>query len=264
MPRQVRLYAVGDVHGYCDGLIEALDQAGILDQQGNLLEEVRIVQVGDIYDRGPDCGRVVAYLDQQGDRVVRLLGNHELEYLHPRSCGLLSDEQFQRIIHSGHPAARYFAQFSDFSAARRQDLLERLATGKLLAAYASGGVLFIHAALLVRDLETLELEADASPEAMANCINRLARTAAIMARAGDFSGFEHPLFAEDGPFWRRPWNFQLPELIPGLRQIAGHTPPGRGERHIRVIKGPKGASLTIVDVGIMLGNREIQLVGEID
>jgi hypothetical protein len=79
----VRTYAVSDVHGYADKLVDALHRAGLVDGAGNWAgEQARLWFLGDYFDRGPDGIAVVGLvrrLEAQSDGAVRaLLGNHEV------------------------------------------------------------------------------------------------------------------------------------------------------------------------------------------
>lgn len=64
-----RDFAVGDIHGYFSHLEDALRKV-------NFNTEVdRLFSVGDLIDRGPECMRVLEFLDQPWFHAVR--GNHE-------------------------------------------------------------------------------------------------------------------------------------------------------------------------------------------
>ncbi len=68
-------YAIGDVHGRLDLLLEAM--ASIHDHGAG--EHSRIVMLGDYVDRGPESRGVVEYLmaHAPAQRIVCLKGNHE-------------------------------------------------------------------------------------------------------------------------------------------------------------------------------------------
>lgn len=81
LPRGVRAYVIGDVHGRLD-LLQALDRLIEADiaQSGRFLD-CFIVHLGDFVDRGFDSRRLLDYLIQPpADGLVRvhLLGNHDL------------------------------------------------------------------------------------------------------------------------------------------------------------------------------------------
>ena len=86
-PKQV--IVVGDVHGQFEPFVKLLRYAGVVDEQLNWSAgHNRLVQMGDILDRGPASRKVDDLLDKiqkqalaaEGE-VVRLVGNHELEPL---------------------------------------------------------------------------------------------------------------------------------------------------------------------------------------
>jgi calcineurin-like phosphoesterase family protein len=81
-----RVVAVGDVHGAYDNFVAVLRMAGLLDAEehwsgGN----ARLVQTGDVLDRGPDSRKALELLmrlekeaGKAGGHVHALLGNHEV------------------------------------------------------------------------------------------------------------------------------------------------------------------------------------------
>ena len=79
MPEGIRLYAIGDVHGCRDLLVEM--HAQIEDQIArDRPDDWRIVHVGDYGDRGPDTKGVIDVLIARmtaDNRVICLRGNHD-------------------------------------------------------------------------------------------------------------------------------------------------------------------------------------------
>ena len=67
------IFAVSDVHGFYNEMIEALDKAGFDRNNPNHL----LVSCGDNFDRGPDAVKVYEYLNNM-DNCVLVRGNHEL------------------------------------------------------------------------------------------------------------------------------------------------------------------------------------------
>jgi calcineurin-like phosphoesterase family protein len=80
-----RLVVMGDIGGHPDQLRRALSELGAAGEPLVLPEDVIVVQVGDLVDRGPDSGAVLALVDdlinRHADRWVQLVGNHEAQYL---------------------------------------------------------------------------------------------------------------------------------------------------------------------------------------
>lgn len=80
-----RVVVIGDVGGHPEQLRRGLAAVGAVDDRQRLPEDVHVVQVGDLVDRGPDSAGVLAlvnrYLDEQPDQWIQLLGNHESQYL---------------------------------------------------------------------------------------------------------------------------------------------------------------------------------------
>ncbi|NUR42711.1 MAG: serine/threonine protein phosphatase [Streptomyces sp.] len=80
------LYVVGDVHGYLDELVAALQEKGLLDSAGNWCAgTARLWFLGDFTDRGPDgigvidlVMRLSAEAAAAGGYCKALMGNHEL------------------------------------------------------------------------------------------------------------------------------------------------------------------------------------------
>ncbi|MFJ4687888.1 metallophosphoesterase family protein [Streptomyces sp. NPDC088789] len=80
------LYVVGDVHGYLDELIAALQEKGLIDAEGQWCAgTTRLWFLGDFTDRGPDgigvidlVMRLSAEAAAAGGYCKALMGNHEL------------------------------------------------------------------------------------------------------------------------------------------------------------------------------------------
>ncbi|MBF9132302.1 metallophosphoesterase [Plantactinospora sp. S1510] len=80
-----RVVVVGDVGGHPGQLRDALSSLGADVDRHHLPEGMTVVQVGDLVDRGPDSRAVLAivrgYLENQPERWIQLVGNHESQYL---------------------------------------------------------------------------------------------------------------------------------------------------------------------------------------
>jgi hypothetical protein len=80
-----RIAVVGDVGGHVDQLCAALSWLGAWGADLRLPNDLTVIQVGDLVDRGPDSTGVLDlvgwYLDAQPERWVQLIGNHEAQYV---------------------------------------------------------------------------------------------------------------------------------------------------------------------------------------
>ncbi|WP_217234913.1 metallophosphoesterase family protein [Streptomyces sp. AC555_RSS877] len=89
------LYVVGDVHGYLDELMAALQERGLVDTAGNWCAgTARLWFLGDFTDRGPDgigvidlVMRLSAEAAAAGGYCKALMGNHELLLLGAKRFG---------------------------------------------------------------------------------------------------------------------------------------------------------------------------------
>jgi len=89
------LYVVGDVHGYLDQLVAALQEQGLIDATGNWSAgTARLWFLGDFTDRGPDgigvidlVMRLSAEAAAAGGYCKALMGNHELLLLGAKRFG---------------------------------------------------------------------------------------------------------------------------------------------------------------------------------
>jgi len=78
LPRGLRIYAVGDVHGRFDLLALLLDRVR-QDAALNPAKSTKLIFLGDVIDRGPDSASVVQTLmaATHSDNLIVLRGNHE-------------------------------------------------------------------------------------------------------------------------------------------------------------------------------------------
>jgi hypothetical protein len=89
------LFVVGDVHGYLDELVAALQEQGLIDSAGNWSAgTARLWFLGDFTDRGPDgigvidlVMRLSAEAAAAGGYCKALMGNHELLLLGAKRFG---------------------------------------------------------------------------------------------------------------------------------------------------------------------------------
>lgn len=69
-------YAIGDIHGHVDKLIELVDRC----QKNDKAASATFIFLGDYVDKGPDSAAVVAFLvmlSSRNKKVICLRGNHE-------------------------------------------------------------------------------------------------------------------------------------------------------------------------------------------
>lgn len=81
-PANMRLYAIGDVHGRLD-LLQEMHTRIRADLDGHPGKDWRIIHLGDYVDRGPDSRGVLEFLVQALDdpRNIALAGNHDIGFL---------------------------------------------------------------------------------------------------------------------------------------------------------------------------------------
>lgn len=156
LPRGLRVYAVGDLHGQAD-LLRAMLARIEADVAARPVERAMEIFLGDYIDRGPDsCGVIEALAapPQPGRERVCLRGNHEdtlLAFLedpsvlhHWRDWGALPFLRSYGVPETHlHPGADPVAV--------RDDLLQRMPAAHLAwlrglaTRFAVGGYLFVHA-----------------------------------------------------------------------------------------------------------------------
>lgn len=231
-----QMIVVGDVHGYYDAFVTILRHAGLID--GNLNwcgGRNRLIQMGDIFDRGPQPRQVDSLLDRlqqqanaaQGE-VIRLVGNHELELI------------MSNFLISG---------FSKEEAKLVRDKLKRQVLDfELRAAYAYKGFLFTHAGVTHKLMKILKMQLDELTEnSVAMLINMVFREAV------KHEFYKHPIFNISlhrsgtdrfgGIFWEDLDDLLLSCPRSELRQVVGHT-------QVEKIVVDNGRNIIPVDVGM--------------
>ncbi len=103
-----RVVAIADIHGAYDAMVEAMQKAGVVDEQLSwAAETAHLVIVGDILDRGPESRAAMDLLmqleieaDSAGGKVHVLIGNHEamnlvgdMRYVSSREYAAFADEE---------------------------------------------------------------------------------------------------------------------------------------------------------------------------
>jgi serine/threonine protein phosphatase 1 len=92
-----RVYAIGDIHGRLDLLVELVNMIGSDDWRRRQREETSLVFLGDYVDRGPQSREVIDFiikLREQWPDVTCLMGNHEQVFL----MAINGDEQAIRFF----------------------------------------------------------------------------------------------------------------------------------------------------------------------
>lgn len=213
-PKEVVI--IGDVHGQYDPFVRMLRHAKLIDKDANWAGgNSRLVQMGDIFDRGPQPRQVDNLLDKlqrqagdtQGD-VVRLVGNHELELL------------LSNFVISGFN--------KEEAKLMRDKLTQQVLDGQVRAAYAYKGWLMTHAGVTRRLFKIFKMQLDNADETSVAMLINL-----IFKEAIRHAFFKHPIFNISisrsgtdrfgGIFWEDLEDLLTSYPISPLRQIVGHT-----------------------------------------
>jgi serine/threonine protein phosphatase 1 len=158
LPPLTRIYAIGDVHGCLTQLRDMIEKIE-RDVRQSPIEQVFLVILGDLIDRGPDSAGVVEYLLNVRARfsnIVFLVGNHEEMFLR----ALAGDGKAMRewLAYGGDACAESYgidpADLLAMSGRRAaQELCERVpqAHRDFLASFQDsfkcGDYLFVHAGI---------------------------------------------------------------------------------------------------------------------
>jgi hypothetical protein len=266
-----RIVVVGDVHGALAPLRALLQANGLADAEGRWTGgRARLVQLGDLLDRGPDERGVIALLrtlqrraKRAGGQVLVLAGNHEI-------MSLLGDWRYVS------PEA--IAGFGG-AAARRAALAPSAAEGRWLRSLPAiariDGNVFVHGGvspeIAAAGVDGIRKRARAELARVDGERARAVREGALppdadldallaLQRPGlaDFPGWwiQHEL----GPFWFRgyaTWSDEelaakLPDVLKALgaqRIVVGHTPqlPAR-------VTSRAGGRVILADTGMLSGS----------
>ena len=211
-----KLIVIGDVHGQYDSFVRILRHADLVDEHLNWAGgNNRLLQMGDIFDRGPQPRMVDDLLDKlqrqagdvQGD-VIRLVGNHELELL--LSNYLISgfNKEEAKLV--------------------RDKLARQVINGALRAAYAYKGYLFTHAGVTRKLFKIFQMQLD-DP----NAVNLSMLMNMIFREAIKHEFYRHPIFnisiTRSGPdkyggiFWEDLDDLLNSYPVSPITQIVGHT-----------------------------------------
>ena len=200
-------YVIGDVQG-CFITLERLLQRVHFDPLNDV-----VWLVGDLVNRGPDSLKVLRWAREMGDRVVTVLGNHDI-HLIDRVCGIRAehvDDTFQDVL----------------EAPDRDSLITWLTHRPLL--YTEKGYLMIHAGLLpdwsIDDAVNLAKKAEVGLRGqclngyLKNVLDALTRLRTC-TKTGDMClNFTGP--PQKAPAGFHPW-FDLVTIPEGTTVLFGH------------------------------------------
>ncbi len=246
---QRQVIVIGDVHGQYEPFVRMLRHAGLVDEQLNWCGgRNRLIQMGDIFDRGPQPKQVDDLLDKiqrqanasQGE-VVRLVGNHELELL------------MSNFLISGFG--------KDEAKLVRDKLKRQVLDFEIRAAYSYKGYLFTHAGVTHKLMKIFKMQLDELTENNVAILTNM-----IFREAIKHEFFRHPIFNISlhrsgtdkfgGIFWE-----DLDDLLAScprseLKQVVGHT-------QVEEIVLDNGRNIIPVDVGLHKKMQYLRLVGEV-
>ena len=161
VPEGTRVYAVGDIHGRADLLMEL--QSLIGEDAGNFAGRRKVVvYVGDYVDRGPDSFEAIDRLVEnplEGFESVHLMGNHEsflIGFLEDPSLGPLwlmngGDATLASYgVDPMAPARAFHDRYEDLrtSFAERLPESHRRFLASLAYTHREGDYLFVHAGVM--------------------------------------------------------------------------------------------------------------------
>lgn len=231
-----RIVAIGDLHADLPQTLAVLRMAGVIDESGEWIAgATKLVQTGDLTDRGPDSLEVIGLLDQlaeqaaaQGGEVISLLGNHEV-------MNLTGDWRYvspQDVDDFGSVQARQAAFAADGFLGR--SLLARESVAQVQ------GTIFVHGGVSARTALAAGSAAALS-----------AQVRAALAGVGPTE-----VLGEEGPLWYRGY-LLAPEAVAceelrqtlsvfgAQRMVVGHTTQRSGTIAVRC-----GGQLLGIDTGI--------------
>ncbi|KAI9594067.1 Metallo-dependent phosphatase-like protein [Syncephalis fuscata] len=223
-PHSRRNIAIGDLHGDLVNSKAVLKMAGLVNDEGRWIGgRDRMIQLGDVADRGPDTLALFRYLYQlrkeaaaAGGEVVLIMGNHEL----------------MTLMHKKHRLQLPFMRdpFNEHGEIGRW--LKHLPIMQVIdgTVYAHGGVSPYWAKL---GCERTNLQAQRS---MKNYMH-----------SGDLlaAKLHYPVFGDNGPAWYRRYAYDkdeqavselLDEALQSLgarRMVAAHSPTRSPKMHVR-------------------------------
>jgi hypothetical protein len=283
-----RVVAVGDVHGAYDRFTAILRSAGVIDRRDRWSGgRTRLVQTGDVLDRGSDSRRVVDLLRRlereaasAGGRVHALLGNHEFmrlvgdwRYVSAGELKAFTNAESADLRERVHAAlaekeeARSRTEKREFNAAEyRAQFMKDIPLGFIemktafdtgdygrwikarVAAVKINDVLFLHGGVSER---VSELGCDGLNKAIQSDL------AALPVPADKILSLLAS--TEDGPLWYRgmasepeetfaPAIDAILERMKARAVVVGHTPQAKGRIQTRF-----GGRVVVIDTGMLNG-----------
>lgn len=294
-PVEMEHMVVGDVHGDLSGLKLDLQAAGYIHEQGDWIAGRKVfVQMGDVIDRGPEGRAADVFLRnlqtqarQAGGDVVRILGNHELQFLQAilsiEDCdrlrnrmdwlingginlllelGLVSETTYVDLLAGVTLMSDYhgaketsierdslikFKTLDDFFG----DLKTDIANGNIVAAYSAGGRLFIHGGALPH------ITGEMTIDEVVEYLNKRLRDAVERKDFADkiFNiGYSRGGKGDAGIFWADYYR----DIRSGkdiVKQIIGHTPEVRKGSEVRKTINDKCINVDVGHAEYYGGNR---------
>lgn len=203
-----RVVVIGDIGGHPEQLRRALAGIGATGDPVRLPEDVVVVQVEDLVDRGPDSASVLAdvagILERQPGRWVQLVGNHEAQYL-PGGTRFWPQDL----------AAADVATLNSWWAQGRMNVAAAVRTGD------GDELLITHAGLTVACWQELD-----EPMTATSAAGLLNQRPELIWRGGDLAvdRAAGPLWAEAGWELHEPWlqHYAAGGFVP-FGQIHGHA-----------------------------------------
>ena len=233
-----KVYVIGDAHGDYYSFSAVLISAGLMDPELNWCGgKATLVQIGDILDRGDSPLEIDRLLDvlalqakKTGGRVVRLVGNHELEILR-KNYFITSLPYFQ-------------------IEAFRKKLIRGILSGAWQAAYAARNYLFTHAGVCDGLYPVLKEEIGLKKPSLSKIADHIND---VFYDAVKNDSYNHEIFnvsrlrgGKDrygGIFWEDLSSLISEHSYMPYKQVVGHTRTGR------IVRSEDGKILA-VDVGM--------------
>lgn len=204
-----RIIAIADIHGSFESFKSILVHSKISNEKCEWLPQqengVILVQVGDIVDRGAQSIEAWRCLDKLQDeaispnKVVRLIGNHEIWWLQGR-------------FHDRNKAADTKEKVLFIVEALKSRIMNETIQGAYLSQIHPTPLLFIHAGLRTKMINYMvdTMKIDLSPLGIVSSVNSVTKNEIEYCAPAGPCGFKHELFQAGserggnsigGPFW---------------------------------------------------------------